>query len=119
MSKTPEGQVKDAVRKVLSGYKIYGYWPVPSGYGKATLDFIGCINGWYFAIETKASGEKPTPRQLLTIKEMNDAGAIVFVIDGQETQLAQLRAFLTHVCARSRIEASEVVDNNGAAILSK
>jgi hypothetical protein len=111
MANTPEGRVKDAVKKVLKDYKIYGYWPVPGGYGKATLDFIGCINGWYFAIETKAPGEKPTPRQLLTIKEMNDAGAVVFVIDGQETQLAQLRAFLSYACMRPPLAVPEVTSS--------
>jgi penicillin-binding protein-related factor A (putative recombinase) len=107
MAATPEAKVKTAVRAVLSGYKIYGYWPVPGGYGKATLDFLGCVNGWYFAIETKAPGQKPTPRQLQTIDEMTAAGAVVFVIDGQQTQLDQLRKFLDYVTVINPMQMKE------------
>lgn len=55
--------------------------PVPAGYGTPLLDFIGCYHGYFFAIETKAPGKKPTPRQSLTIEQMREAGGTVFVID--------------------------------------
>lgn len=102
MATTPEGRVKAAVKKVLADYVIYQYWPVPGGYGAPTLDCIGCCNGWFFAIETKAPGEKPTPRQFQTIGDMRKAGAIIFVIDGQPEQLAQLRKVLDYFAATPR-----------------
>lgn len=77
---TPEGKVKAKVKKVLKEYRAYQHWPVQAGYGAPTLDCVGCYNHLYFAIETKAPGKKPTPRQQLTIEEMEAAGAKVFVI---------------------------------------
>jgi hypothetical protein len=95
---TPEGYVKAKVKKVLKPYidsgVLYGDWPVPSGYGKSGLDFHGCINGWYFAVETKKPGGKPTALQDVTIERIMRAGGSVFVIDGQE-DLAMLDAWLT------------------------
>ncbi len=88
MAQTPEGKVKNAVKKVLTDSKrwskIYQFWPVQTGYGAATLDCLGCYQGRAFAIETKAPGGKPTTRQKLTIREMEAADMTVFVIDGKE-----------------------------------
>lgn len=81
---TPENIVKNNVKKVLDKFKsqIDGFWPVPSGYGESHLDYVGCIDGQFFAIETKAPGKKPTPRQLERIRRVELAGGMVFVIDG-------------------------------------
>ena len=82
--KTPEGLVKEMVRKVLSSYgdELDSYWPVPFGMGALTLDCIVCYRGHHIEIETKAPGKKPTPRQEITIVKKKKAGAAVFVIDG-------------------------------------
>lgn len=84
---TPEGKVKAAVKKVLAKYgeELYAFWPVQNGMGSPTLDCIVCYRGKYIAIETKAPGKLPTPRQLITISKMEKAGAKVFVIDGSES----------------------------------
>ena len=79
---TPEGKVKAKVKRLLARYPVYSHWPVQTGYGSPTLDCIVCAAGHFFAIETKAPGKKPTPRQEQTIKAMRDAGALVFIIDG-------------------------------------
>lgn len=92
---TPEGKVKSKVSLVLTANEnTYYDMPVPYGYGKATLDYIGCNAGRYFAIETKAPGKTPTDRQKLTILMMERAGAKVFVIDGANGQLEELQAWL-------------------------
>lgn len=78
---TPEGKVKDRVKKVLAARGAYWHMPVQNGMGAPTLDFIGCQCGMFFAIETKAGNGKPTPRQEITIKKMQDAGAMVFVVN--------------------------------------
>lgn len=84
MATTPEGKVKQKVKEVLKRYRgIYFDMPVPGGFGKPTLDFVGCYNSFYFAIETKAAGKEPTIRQRQTIKEMREAGGAVFVITGE------------------------------------
>lgn len=84
MASTPEGKVKAKVKKLLTAYKCYQFWPVQMGYGAPTLDCIGWCNGFAFAIETKAPGKKPTKRQLSTAIKMRDAGAPVFIIDGTD-----------------------------------
>ena len=81
---TPEGKVKAKVKKILMEYRAYQHWPVQAGYGNPTLDCIACYRGLYLAIETKAPGKKPTERQKMTIRHMQEAGATVFVIDGQQ-----------------------------------
>lgn len=85
---TPEGRVKEQVKRVLNRYaNLYHHWPVMNGMGAPTLDCIGCYQGFYFAIETKAPGEKPTARQKLTIDDIRCAGGKVFVIDGDTSEL--------------------------------
>lgn len=91
---TPEAKIKKMVRGVLEEFtentvvgeyhvqNLKQYWPVPSGYGASDLDCIVCYYGRYIAIETKAPGKHPTPRQELTIAETKGAGGIVLVIDG-------------------------------------
>ena len=95
---TPESIVKNKVKKVLDKFKshIDGFWPVPSGYGESHLDYVGCICGHFFSIETKAPGKKPTPRQMERIRRVQLAGGLAFVIDGTEatTTYDQLEAHL-------------------------
>jgi hypothetical protein len=64
-------------------HRIKQYWPVPAGYGASDLDCIVCYYGRTIAIETKAPGKDPTPRQEMTIAQYRGAGAMVFVISGE------------------------------------
>ena len=82
---TPEGVIKRTVNRELLKRKVRGvHWhmPVQNGMGKPTLDYVGCANGAYFAIETKAPGGKPTPRQEATAEEIASAGGAPFLVDG-------------------------------------
>lgn len=82
---TPEGRVKKKISKYLDS--LPGCWynmPVPSGYGKSMLDYIGCWRGRAFSIEAKAPGEVPSPRQEGTIDDMRASKMAVFVIDGTD-----------------------------------
>jgi hypothetical protein len=88
MAQTPEGRVKQKVSGLLKATPgVFYDMPVPSGYGGSTLDYIGCYLGRFFAVETKAPGKKPTARQKQIIARMQAAGAKVFVIDGDLTEL--------------------------------
>lgn len=78
---TLEGGLKAKVKAFLKDRGAYFFMPVPTGYGTPTLDFIGCYKGNFFAIETKAPGKKPTPRQTLTIQQMQTRGAYVVWFD--------------------------------------
>lgn len=84
MSKTPEGRVKHLVRELLDSYKgMWYYMPVPSGYGRQTIDFLGCFRGHFFGVETKAAEGVVTRRQEDTLRAIIDAGGIAFVIEGE------------------------------------
>jgi hypothetical protein len=83
---TPEGKVKQKIKTVLETYReqgvLYYHMDVPVGYGKSTLDYLGFLLGFGFAIEAKAPGKKPSERQLGIIEDIEKSGARVFVIDG-------------------------------------
>lgn len=79
-----EKTIKDAVKKRLNALGAYHHWPVQMGLGEACLDCHGCFLGFYFAIETKAPGQKPTPRQKFTIERVVKSGGICYVIDSIE-----------------------------------
>lgn len=94
MAQTPEGKVKDKVKRLLKKYDCYYFMPVQTGYGAATLDILACCNGVFLAIETKAPGKKPTPRQEITIEAIEKAAGTVMVIDGTGDQYAVLEFWL-------------------------
>jgi hypothetical protein len=80
---TPEGKVKQMIKRHLKEYGVWYDMPVPGGYGKPTLDFLCCYKGRFFAIEAKAEGKKPTPRQHRTMVEIVTAGGMAFVVDSE------------------------------------
>jgi hypothetical protein len=98
MGMTPEGRVKHKVKGILDQYpSMYYYMPVQTGYGQATLDFIGCYNRLFFSIETKTEGKAPTDRQKVTMSKMLDAHGEVFVVAGTDnTAIAPLVHWLEH-----------------------
>lgn len=83
---TPEGRVKNEVKKILKKYEpyVFGNWPVQNGMGTPMLDYVGCCAGKYFSIETKAFGRKLTPRQHATMQAIHNAGGMTFVIEGED-----------------------------------
>ncbi len=93
---TPEGKVKERVKRILKRYHpaLYEEWPVRAGYGSPTLDCIGWLLGQAFAIETKAPGKKPTARQIETMRAMKEGGAKIFLIDGEKFPYTTLERWL-------------------------
>lgn len=85
---TPEGRVKGKIKEILNarGKALKQFWPVQNGLGAATIDCHVCYCGFYLVIEAKAPGEKPTPRQEMTLEEYFNAAAEVLVIDGTDFQ---------------------------------
>ena len=96
MGTTPENKVKAKLRKLLKNYPdIYTYWPVPSGFGKTTLDVLGCYRGRFFEVETKAPGKKPTLRQQVELESIGRAMGKTFVIIGTDSPVfEELRQWL-------------------------
>lgn len=100
---TPEGKVKERVKRILKRYHpvLYAHWPVQAGFGSPTLDCNGALLGRAFSIETKAPGKKPTARQLDTMIEMKAAGIKIFLIDGAKFPYTTLEVWLArtyHEC---------------------
>lgn len=93
-SSVTEKIVKSHVKTMLKKHDAYYFMPVQSGYGAPGLDFHGCHKGRAFAIETKKPGKKPTPRQKLTMMEMEEAGMKVFVIAGSTVEFIELETWL-------------------------
>ena len=96
MVATPEAKIKERIDKVLAAYgdDIYVFKPVQTGYGKRTLDYLGCAWGIFFSIEAKRSPKaRPTPLQLKAIEDIQRAGGLALVI-GDQLGLDALRRFL-------------------------
>lgn len=92
MAKTPEGTVKDKVKKVLDRYKpdLFYEMPVVSMYGRRSIDFICCYDGRYFIIETKRRGERPTPDQDERIRNVQNAHGTALVIDDDTVHVLEM-----------------------------
>ena len=93
---TPEGKVKEKVKKLLREYDVYWHMPVQNGMGAPSLDFVCCIYGKYFTVETKAGNGRPTPRQENTISQIQRAGGRCFVVN-EETGMETLETWLKEV----------------------
>ncbi len=91
--RTPEAVLKDKVKTYLNGTGAYWYMPVPSGYGKQTVDFLCCVRGRFLGIETKAPGKRPTVRQLVCLSEIQRAGGVSFWVDSYEDFLAHMKVY--------------------------
>ena len=94
---TPEGRVKQRIKKLLEELNIYYHMPVQNGMGMPTLDFICCVMGRYVAIEAKQFGETVTLMQARTTKQIRDRGGVVLVVAGTGEPLEILRGNLQEI----------------------
>jgi Holliday junction resolvase len=81
MAKTPEGEIKDQVRKILDEMGAYYFFPAANGYGRTGIpDVIACIGGHFIGIECKAGSKQPTAlqqRELDNIEKAEGTGLVV------------------------------------------
>jgi hypothetical protein len=86
---TPEGRVKDKIKKILKDYDVYYHMTVTSGYGKSGVpDFVCSYKGRFIGIEAKAGAGKLTALQERHLYEIRLHGGIALVIN--ETNLHEL-----------------------------
>jgi hypothetical protein len=81
---TPEGKVKDAVKKVLKKHGVWYFMPMQNGFGVVGIpDFICCFHGIFLGVETKALGkrEQTTPNQDRVLREIKEHGGYTIVVD--------------------------------------
>ena len=84
MATTPEGKVKNDIKKLLTARGIWYFMPSANGFVKAGVpDFTCCWQGRFLAIEAKAPGKlnNTTPNQERRIQEINNSMGIAFVAD--------------------------------------
>jgi hypothetical protein len=84
MAATPEGKVKDAVKKELRKRDIWYFMPMQNGFGVVGIpDFICCWEGKFLAIETKAPGKRTqtTANQDRIMAEIKDHWGKAVVVD--------------------------------------
>lgn len=94
MAQTPEGKVKDKIKKILKEYGAYYYMPVSNGMGAPALDFIACYKGKFLSIEAKAPGKHATPRQVKTMADIRMAGGEALMVDGSKETIVELLMWL-------------------------
>ena len=82
MAQTPEGKVKDAVKKILKSLNIYYFMPATGGYGRSGVpDIVCCVKGLFVAIECKAGKNKPTALQERELRLIHEAGGYSLLIN--------------------------------------
>lgn len=61
-------------------------------------DFIACINGRFYAFEAKRSGEKPTPLQAYTLKNISSAKGVSLAVtpESWESQYQMIKENVCH-----------------------
>jgi hypothetical protein len=83
---TPEGKVKAKIKRELKELAcLYDFWPVPTGYGKRTLDILLCAGGWFIAIEAKKKDGQLTDMQEITAAEIRAAHGLVFLVNNDKS----------------------------------
>jgi hypothetical protein len=92
---TPEAKVKAKIKKVLDSVPgCYFFMPPANGYGRAGIpDFVGCLNGRFFAIEAKAGKGKTTALQDREIAQIKSCGGFAIVVN--EVNVDELKTLLT------------------------
>lgn len=92
MAQTPEGRVKDKVKKLLKHHDVWYFMPMQNGMGVVGIpDIIACCNGHFMAIETKAPGKlnNLSANQKLQLELIADAKGATFVTDGNLAEIEE------------------------------
>ena len=87
---TPEGKVKDKIKKVLKAHGAYYAMPMGTGFGNAGVpDFLVCLNGEFLGIEAKAGKGTTSALQKKNIAEIEAAGGRTLVINEDNFELLE------------------------------
>jgi Holliday junction resolvase len=79
---TPEGKVKDKIKKHLKSKEIYYVMPATGGYGNSGApDILVCHKGKFYGLEVKAGKNEPTALQMDNLQRIEDSGGYAVVIN--------------------------------------
>jgi hypothetical protein len=82
MAMTPEGKVKEVVKKFLKEKGIYYIMPATGGYGSSGApDIVVCHKGKFYGLEVKSGENKPTALQMDNLNRIEKNGGYAFVIN--------------------------------------
>jgi hypothetical protein len=82
MAMTPEGKVKEVVKKFLKEKGIYYIMPATGGYGSSGApDIVVCHKGKFYGLEVKSGVNKPTALQMDNLNRIEKNGGYAFVIN--------------------------------------
>jgi hypothetical protein len=92
---TPEGRVKAKLKKQLTDYGCFQFWPVQTGRGMPMVDClawrVNAESHSSYAIEVKREGiTKPTPRQAAIMREMRKVAVRTYVVTERNGELVWL-----------------------------
>lgn len=95
---TPEGKVKNDIKKILKARGVYYAMPIGTGFGVAGVpDFLCCVRGKFLGIEAKAGNNKPTGLQLKHMADIRLCGGYAMVVNEDNMdELTELLEKLTH-----------------------
>lgn len=94
MAQTPEGKVKDRVKKIMDSVGAYYFPAATHGYGRSGVpDYVGCLVGRFFAVECKAGDNTTTALQDRELMAIERAGGFAMVVNelNQDLLLLKLR----------------------------
>ena len=82
MAMTPEGKVKEVVKKFLKEKGIYYIMPATGGYGSSGApDIVVCHKGKFYGLEVKSGENKPTALQMDNLDRIEKNGGYAIVIN--------------------------------------
>lgn len=71
-----EAPLTTKVKKFLQSQEDVFFWKASERFVNGVSDIIVCCNGIFVAVELKADKGKPSPHQLLFIKNVRKAGGV-------------------------------------------
>lgn len=101
MAMTPEGRVKNAIKKHLKENDIWFYMPMSNGMGRVGCpDFLVCYLGLFVAFEAKAPGKSNTvtPNQEREINGIREAHGQAHVVESVDAVVDILRRMYVNKC---------------------
>ena len=96
MPSTPEGVVKERIKRLFKKLGVWYCMPIGQAYGRAGIpDFVCCVEGKFLAVEAKAGRRGPTALQFMEIDKILAAGGKALVV--RTSNLDELEALIVEM----------------------